>query len=334
MRYSKEALDRMAEQIDLLEYAEKTMDFTRKSKNYFTHCPLHVDNTPSLCINPENNLWYCHSCHKGGSIFQWMQTFEGLSFPEAIEKVADITGTDAHEYLKSETVGVFEELKRCNTNKETDLSERKILDFQKDYLEKYKDDIPKEWVDEGITIEALKKYNIMIDDSSRRIVYPVFDAGGNMISVKGRTRINDFKELKIAKYINLYPIGTIDFFQGWWQAYDEIIANKSVIIFEGVKSCMKSYGWGIRNTVAAETSELSEGQIKLLIKNKIPEVIIGFDTDKPFKNIVTDNKIKMLKNFCRVSVIKDTQHLLGEKMAPVDNGEEIYRRLLEERVII
>ena len=335
LKYNEEMLECMAEQIDLLSYAENTMEFVRRNKDYFTNCPFHVDNTPSLSITPDKNVWYCHSCHKGGGIYKWLQEFENLTFQQAVEKVADMTETETYDYVESETVGVYRQINKCYKRSVSDLSERKVLDFKSDYLDKYSNNLPEEWIAEGIKPEVMRQYNIMIDNNSKRIVYPVFDQNDVFISVKGRTMIPNFKELKLPKYINFYPIVEVDYFQGWSQAVEEIKKTKSVIIFEGIKSCMKSCGWGIKNTVSAETSVLSKGQIRLLIKAGMSEVIIGWDNDQQFKKIIASEEIQTLKKFTKVSIIRDVKGLLsGDKMAPVDAGEEIYRKLLRERIVI
>lgn len=325
-------LDQMAEQIDLLEYAENTMEFVKKGKQYFTHCPLHIDNTPSLCITPEVNKWYCHSCHRGGTIYGWIQTFENKTFQESVERVSELTGTEYEEYIESETVSIYKEINKCNRVKPDEKIERKILDFTNDYLNKYNDELPQEWLNEDMTEEALRKYNIMIDPNANRIVYPVFDADNNFIGVKGRTRIDVYKELGIAKYINYNKIGEINFFQGFQQA--EFKIPRTIIIFEGVKSCIKAWGWGIKNTVASETAALSIGQLHFLIKNNFYEIIIAWDTDQQFKDIISNDKIQILKKFTKVSVIRDVNHLLDNKMSPTDKGETIFRKLLLERRVI
>lgn len=337
MQYNQDMLQDMAEKIDLKEYAEKILDFKKHSGvNYYAECCFHMERTPSLCFNTETNRYHCFGCGASGNIYSWMQSIEGLTFPEAVEKVAQIIGVEAEDYVESETVGFYKELQKCE-NKPTKEIERRILNLNDDYLGKYSDRMPDEWLQEGITKEAMKEYMIRMDDNSRRIVYPVFDSSGNLVSVKGRTTIPAWKELGLPKYINYMKIGELDYFQGWQQALPEIIHTKSVIIFEGIKSCMKSWGWGIRNTVASETSDLSEQQVALLIKTKISEIIIAWDNDQDFRSIVVNPKIRMLKNFAKVSVIKDKNKLLGPpegKMAPVDAGEEIYKRLLEERMVI
>lgn len=334
MRYSQEQLDEMAEKIDIVDYIGQTEKLSRKGQNYFCCCPFHKgDDTPSLCIYGDSNTWYCFGCGAGSSIYDWIMRYNNLSFMEAVEEVAALTETDVTECIESESIGLLKDLRKIKEQKKESIS-RQILDFKTDYIDKYSDELPEEWLAEDMTVEALKTYNIRIDHNANRIVYPVMDSEGNFIGVKGRTRIKAYKELGLSKYINYQKIGTIDYFQGWQQALLEIKNEKSVVIFEGIKSCIKAYGWGIRNTVASETSKLSDGQLQLLIKNGIPEVIIGFDTDQKFNSIVKDSKIQTLKKFTKVSVIIDTKNRLGEKMAPVDMGEYIFRDLLNERIRI
>ena len=331
LRYNQEQLNAMAEQIDIVDYISQTEDVVKKGNNYFCHCPFHNERTPSLCIYPDSNKWYCFGCGAGSSIYDWMIKHDGLTFPEAVEKVANLTNSNLEEVIESESMAFLKNVKKMKESKNITPSPRKILDWKLDYLDKYSDELPEEWLNEDMTSEALKTYNIRIDHNANRIVYPVMDSDGNFIGVKGRTRFENYKELGLAKYMNYHKIGTIDYFQGFEQALPYIKKQKSVIIFEGIKSCIKAYGWGIHNTVASETAAISDGQLQLLIKSSIPEVIIAWDSDQKFASIVNDSKIKMLKNFTTVSVITDVRKRLGEKEAPVDKGEEIFRELLRER---
>jgi DNA primase (bacterial type) len=335
LRYSKEQLDEMAEKVDIVEYIGRTEELHRKGKNYFCCCPFHKgDDTPSLCIYPESNSWYCFGCGAKKSIYDWIMKYNNISFREAIEEVAAMTGTDIIECVESESIGLLKELKKTKEHKKKEVVTREILDFKKDYLDKYLDELPEEWLEEDMTEEALKTYNIRIDPNANRIVYPVMDAEGNFIGVKGRTRLESYKELGLSKYINYQKVGELNYFQGWQQALPSIISTKSVIIFEGIKSCIKAYGWGITNTVASETSALSDGQLRLLIKTGISEIIIGWDSDQDIKSIIHNPKILILKRFTKVSIITNLNRLLGEKMAPVDRGKDVFNKLLENRTTI
>lgn len=333
MRYSEDQLKAMADKIDIVDYIGQTEELHRKGNNYFIQCPFHSgDNTPSLCVYPDTNKWYCFGCGAGSNIYHWIQLREQMSFGKAVEKVAELTGSEISDAIESESITFLREIQRCKQPKENSQQQREILDWQKDYYDKYSDELPQEWLNEDMTEEALKTYAIRVDRSANRIVYPVTDSNGNLIGVKGRTRIEAYKELGLAKYINYYKVGVLDYFQGWQQALPEIINRKSVIIFEGIKSCIKAYGWGIYNTVASETAALSDGQLQLLIKTNIPEIIIAWDSDQKIKDIISDSKIKMLRKFTSVSVVTDNKGWLNDKEAPVDQGEIIFRELLHRRI--
>lgn len=335
MRYSGEQLEQLANKVDIVELIGQTEDLQRRGQNYFIKCPFHDnDDTPSLCINPETNKWHCFGCGAGSSIFDWVMHKDNINFVDAVEKICKIVGEEPSNYTESESITFLKTLKKQKVIKDDLNNVRTILDFTDDYLNKYSDEPPKEWLLEGMSHEALKTYNIRVDHNANRIVYPVFDSEGNFIGVKGRTRIDAYKALGLAKYMNYYKVGALDYFQGWQQAYPEFINAKSVIIFEGIKSCIKAWDWGIRNTIASETAALSDGQLKLLIKNGFNEVIFGWDTDQKFRDIIKDPKIQMLKKFTDVSIIVDKNKLLEDKMSPVDKGEKIFKELLDGRVRI
>ena len=330
-RYTQEDLHALAEKIDIVDYIGATEELRRNGSNYFTNCRFHTgDDTASLCIYPDSQRWYCFGCHEGGNIYNWIMKTNNVSFGDAVDKVAKLTGTEVKQRVESQSVIFYKQIKRQLTYTKEEDVERIILDWNKDYFEKFADELPQEWLDEGITAEAMKEYNIRIDHSANRIVYPVVDINGNLIGVKGRTRLKEWKLLKLQKYMNYNKIGTLDYFQGYQQA--EIISGNPVIIFEGVKSCMKSWGWGIKNVMAAETSNISDAQLQLLIKNRFSEVIFALDKDQKVQSIASNPRIGMLKMFTRVSTINDAKNILGEKDSPVDKGEDVFRQLLNERI--
>ena len=330
-RYAQEDLQALAEKIDIVDYIGATEELRRNGSNYFTNCRFHTgDDTASLCIYPDSQRWYCFGCHEGGNIYNWIMKTNNVSFSDAVDKVAKLTGTEVKQRIESQSVIFYKQIKRQLTHTKEEDVERIILDWDKDYFDKFADELPQEWLDEGITAEAMKEYNIRIDHSANRIVYPVVDINGNLIGVKGRTRLKEWKLLKLQKYMNYNKIGTLDYFQGYQQA--EIISGNPVIIFEGVKSCMKSWGWGIKNIMAAETSNISDAQLQLLIKNRFSEVIFALDKDQKVQSIASNPRVIMLKKFTRVSAVNDVKSLLGEKDSPVDKGEDVFRQLLNERI--
>lgn len=203
-----------------------------------------------------------------------------------------------------------------------------------DVMRQYENDESKLqiWADEGIDSEVLSKYQVRYDPFSNRLVYPIKDTYGNIISVKGRTLNPDWKTTfingkRIRKYTYFQEIGDVDTFFGYYEHLEEIKKQKEIIIFEGEKSVMIAESWGILNTVAMLTSHLNPLQLPLLIRLGV-RVVFAVDKDADIRN---DENIKKLSRFVRIEYIKDTENLIEEKDAPVDKGIEIWERLYEGR---
>jgi len=311
------------------------MEFHRKGDKFFCSCPKHSDSDPSLCISPDVNLYYCFSCKRSGNIINWLMDYEDMSFQQALDKVCEMTGEELQKITISDTLNYYKELKRLAESHIMKPIERDILPDS--YLSKFLNEAPQEWLDEGITEKAMSAYGICVDKISNRICYPIYDNNDQLIGVKGRTRFKNFKELKIAKYNNYTSIKTTDFFVGMKQNRATINNMKSVYIFEGLKSGLKLYSWGLPNNwICAETSRLNEAQVRILIEMHISEVNIAFDRDVDMKEI--KKCTAMLRRFCNVYVIRDRYNnnrlLPGDKDSPVDAGEGVWKQLVEEKVRI
>ena len=328
--YDPDTLQEINDNVDLLEYVSQSMELERRGKDYWGHCPLHVDKTPSFSITPGVNRYYCFSCKKAGGVIGYLMDYEGLKFDEAVEKAAALANVDLNSRCKSETMSFLKHAKRIFTPKEKPLA-HPILEQTK--LEKFAEDEATEWLDEGISQEVMDLFGVRIDLWGNRIVYPVYDIDNNLINIKGRTRYPNYKQLKIPKYINYYEVGTLDYLQGLNVTLPYVKEKNEIIIFESLKSVMKAYQWGYKNCAAAETSNLSDEQILLLIKLHV-NVVLAFDSDVDYWDETHKKSIDRLKRITNVYITEDRCHLLGgadTKNAPVDLGEDIWNELYSDK---
>lgn len=332
--YDKELLNEICSHINLLEYASKTLNFEKRGNDsYAAHCCLHIDKTPSLFITPSKNLFHCFSCGCSGNLLNWLMIFEKLSFNEAIEKVGKLSNTNIANLKQCDIVKFCKDAEQMfkKNEKQTCTDNRTILPDES--FNAFERIIPQEWVNEGISPAVMERFNIRVDTKSNRIVYPIYNSNFNLIGFKGRTRYDNYKTLGIKKYMNYQKIGTTDFFVGMKEQFDKINTDKKIIIFEGIKSVMKAYSWGYDYSVAAETSHLNDGQIKLLIQLGIKDVTIAFDNDVSYQKI--RKNVQLLNRFTNVFVVQDriykTKKLLQDKESPVDEGKEVFEILLSER---
>ncbi len=328
MPYDRDALRKLCDDFDILHYASQSIPFKKSgSDSYSAKCPMHDDVNASLYITPSKNLWHCFGCNKGGNILTWMMHYEGLTYENAIKKLISLTGKDIRHYRASPSMMFYQNLRDYAQKSNREHAQRKIL--PESDIDQYIDATPQEWVNEGISPEVMKIFQIRIDPVANRIVYPVRDKDLNLIGFKGRTRYPSFKEMHISKYINYTKIQTSDFFIGMRENRNEILRSKEAIILEGIKSVMKIYGWGYKNGLAAETSCLNEDQIEILIQMHLKRVIIAFDQDVKKKKILS--QIQILKKFMDVYLVLDTNHKLQEKMSPCDMGKDVWEYLLRTK---
>lgn len=325
MTYDDEMLQEINASVDLLEYVSQSIEMEKRGRDYFGHCPLHVDNTPSFSITPSKNSYYCFSCGRSGGIIGYLMDYEHLRFDDAVDKAAKLGNMDLSKMCKSQTMTFLKKTKNLMREKEQVVHE--VLSANE--LSKYSHEDVTEWIDEGILQEVMDLFEVRINDRDNRIVYPVYDINGNLINIKGRTRYKNYKELRIPKYINYYPIGTMDYFQGLNITLPFIKDQNEMIIFESVKSVMKAYGWGYKNCASAEKHTITDEQLKLLVRLRV-NIVFAFDSDISYSDKDIKKTIDVLKRITNVYVIYDRKGLLGgkdAKNAPVDLSRKIWEQL-------
>lgn len=328
--YDDDMLQQINENADLFEYVSQFIEMEQRGNDYFGHCPLHIDNTPSFSITPAKNSYYCFSCGKSGGIIGYLMDYEGLPFDKAVKKAAELAEMDLSKMCKSHTVSFLKKL-RTYALKPNIAFEHDILDVSE--LDKYKKEPIWEWIDEGIEPEVMDLFGIMADTKQNRIVYPVYDINGNLINIKARTRYANYKKMKIPKYVNYYPVGVMDYFQSLNMTLPYIKEKNEVIIFESIKSVMKMYGWGYKNCVSAEKHTLTKEQENLLVKLKV-NIVFAYDSDVSYRQKDVRKTLEKLKRVTNVYIIEDKHKLLGgaeTKNSPADCGKEIWDELYETR---
>lgn len=118
--------------------------------------------------------------------------------------------------------------------------------------------------------------------------------------------------------------------------------SETAIVFEGAKSVMLAWQWGIRNTVATHTFGMGEYHVNMLLNQGAKTIILGFDKQYESMDIDTipwrqyEHRTyefaKRIKDHCDVYRLCDRMDgKLKYKDAPVDQGEEYFKWLLEHK---
>lgn len=177
---------------------------------------------------------------------------------------------------------------------------------------------------EGISLETQQSFGICYDTISSRVVIPIHDLKGNLITFKGRSIKDDD-----IKYIAYYPFSGMGILYGYYQNFFNIIRENEVIIFEAEKSVLKAHSIGIENTLAIMRHKLSKQQKDVLLQLQVP-LTFGFDKDISASEIVL--LLEDFKGLVKVNIMYDRNNLLSDKDSPIDNGEEIFARLYDDKI--
>jgi len=180
------------------------------------------------------------------------------------------------------------------------------------------------FTNEGISIETQKEFGICYDAIGSRIVIPIHDLKGNLVTFKGRT----VKDSDI-KYMAYYSFNGMNILYGYYQNFFNIIRNNEAIIFEAEKSVLKTHSIGVDNTLAIMRHKLSREQKEALLRLQTP-LTFAFDKDISASEIVL--LLEDLKGLADINIIYDRDDLLGEKDSPIDDGADTFDYLYRNKM--
>lgn len=329
-KYDSDKINEIASEINIFDFIKRYQDpCGRHGSLWVFHCNNNIDKNGSLIVNTEKNFYKCFSCGSGTNALSYLIKEQGMSFAQACHEICEYTGNkDIDMQEPSDSMMFLKKLKRSSSS---DVSHKDRIYQTYDEYDKFSKEPSKLWIDEGITEETQRLYDIRTQPERNRILYPIYDADGRYICFKARSTLDKdlLDKLHIPKYKYVGTPGYCDYFVGMNVAKQEIIKKDEIIIFEGIKSCMKAYQYGFKNSVSAETCCLNKFQIHLLLKMQIKNVVIAFDKDKSKSDAIKNTQI--LQRFSNIYVVIDKTGLLQEKESPVDEGEQIWNILYKNK---
>lgn len=322
-------VDGLLKSIDIVDYIGQFVELEEKNGEYWGLSCFRAEKTPSFSVRREAGKFYDFSSGLGGSLITFVKQYFHVNSHEAIKMLADYAGVDDKQLKSVGDLSATSICKRFTKPKhnEKECTATQLSDNCMDKYEKREDKL-KVWENEGISKASMERFQVRYDPMCDRIVYPVRDLSGKIVNIGGRTLDPHWKEKKLRKYCYYHQWGTIQTIYGLAENREKCEEKHEIILFEGVKSVLLADSWGIQNTGAILTSHLSQSQMKILAKMGC-KVVFALDNDVDIKQ---DRNIARLKQFTSVYYIKDFRNMLGEKDSPVDKGEEIFRKLYDNRL--
>jgi DNA primase len=311
-RISQESIKEVSDRIDMLALVGEYTRLEKRSGSWWGTCPFHKEKTPSFKVDPAQKVYYCFGCHAGGSVFNFFQEIEKVSFTQAVKDLArragvevryedgtdlvEIDNTKNDEYLDlySRVSGTFHYLLTSSTQGASALSyirARGITDetisrfmlgyaprnrlWLKDFL-KGKHYSGEFLAESGLFTKKNPDAAFFFD----RLIFPICDKNSRVVAFGGRLLGGDGP-----KYLNS---GELPFFHkgetlyAFHLAKPEIRAQKAVVFCEGYMDVIACHQCGVKNAVAPLGTALTREQVKL-IKHFVDVVYVAFDSDSAGK---------------------------------------------------
>src|SRR5262245_47433125 len=92
MRFSPQFLDELKARLPVSEVVGRCVKLVRAGREFKGLSPFNKEKTPSFFVNDQKRDWFDFSSRKNGSIFGFVMESEGVSFPEAVERLAQMAG--------------------------------------------------------------------------------------------------------------------------------------------------------------------------------------------------------------------------------------------------
>lgn len=225
-------------------------------------------------------------------------------------------------------------------------AERKVVqlpEYNKGALDTFIRRYPPEWLNDGISRAAMDKFDIRYSISQNKIIIPHRDVDGRLVGIRGRA-LNEWEIENVGKYMPIkleqlwykHPLSMNLY--GLYENKAMIKKHKVAYVFESEKSVLQFESFDMPHcAVAVCGSQFNKYQLNILLKECAPnEIVVCFDKEEIEGETKYFDKLyalcKKYNQYCQFSFLYDRLGLLGMKDSPSDNGEEIFKKLLEKRV--
>ena len=309
MAFSPQFLDELRARVTLADVVGKRVRLTRRGREHLGLCPFHKEKTPSFTVNEDKGFYHCFGCGAHGSAIDFVMHTEGLSFPEAVERLAGEAGLavpastpeSRERERKRQTLidateaacrlfernlrlpegrAAMEYLQRRGLRPET--VERFRLGYAFDAKGALKGALAREGIPEALLIEAgllikpEEEGRPSYDRFRGRVMFPIADRRGRVIAFGGRVLgegepkyLNSPETPLFHKGSNLYALS---------HAIPAARAEGRLVVGEGYMDVIALHQAGFAYTVAPLGTALTEDQLVLLWR-LVREPILCFDGD-------------------------------------------------------
>jgi len=305
--FDQAAINQVQQANDIVDVISEHVSLSRKGKEMVGLCPFHDDHRPSLYVNVVKQIFKCFACGAGGGVLTFVQMRENLTFPQAVERLAERAGIKLKPAKpatgKSQQAEVDpNQLAKVNAWAakyfQDNLFDGKKGEHARNYIAERKITLQstKTWQlglaldspdgllraanSKNIPTKLLEQAGLVTDQLQDRFVsrlmFPITDVTGRVIGFGGR----QLSETG-AKYINSPTTALFDksnLLYGLQHARHKIVLTGVAVVVEGYTDCIMAHQLGCDNVVATLGTSFTTGHGRVL-RRYAKKVVLIFDSD-------------------------------------------------------
>jgi len=296
---NQEEINSIKQNVDLVRLVKsRGVKLRKNGKGYKGCCPFHEETKPSFSVNPEQNLWNCFGCDKGGDAIRFIELIDQVDFKEAVKRLTNQVSAPgkgktktavkeerkeisvADKKLMARVVGYYqhtftEDPRGLEYLENRGISDKQSLtDFGTGYVTgSLKNILP----DDPEVIKTLKNLGILNKKGNETfyncVVFPIYDQNGGIVNLYGRNI--DPENGASHLYLAGSRVGIIN--------RQAVKRSSTILLTESIIDGLTLYDQGFKNVIPAYgVNGLTEDHF-FIFNRKVKEVYICFDSDKPGK---------------------------------------------------
>ncbi len=302
--------DSIREKLDIVDVVRDYIPELRKAgRNYKAVCPFHNEKTPSFNVSQDKQFFYCFGCSEGGDMFTFVMKIEGLTFVEALKKLAQKAGiqwteTEYHQLsakererldlkkIMSAAAEFYKKLLFSSNGEKVRLylGGRKINKatvecFGLGFAPPDEQSLTSELARQGFSKElmvtaglgALRANGLVSDYFRNRVMFPIRNAAGDITAFGGRA-LEDGQQPKYLNSPETPLFSKRRTLYGIYEALPQIRKEGRMLIMEGYMDVIAAHQHGVTFAVAPLGTALSTDHAAF-IKRYSKDTILMFDAD-------------------------------------------------------
>ncbi len=300
--------------LSIVDVVGEAVQLRKAGTTYKGLCPFHGEKTPSFVVTPARDSWHCFGCGEGGDIFSFIMKRDGLTFPEALKRLAARAGIEIDERTSREDARrarLREVLEQAIAFYHVVLTQSKTGAAALEYLHGrgFTDETIEKfqlgWAPDGwdqmikmlgtrrnVNVAELAEVGLTsarpngrgaYDKFRSRVIFPIRDATGAAVGIGGRVLPGAVAvtDSNAPKYLNSPATALFDKSRTLYlieRARGEMRRGDEAVLVEGYTDALMAHQAGFENVVASLGTALTPAQVAL-ISRYAREIVLAYDVD-------------------------------------------------------